>query len=110
MNPDRYDWLSEFMEEPDKNGKVSFSTLANHFIWTLKTRESDEPYKNLHIRPMTLSSEQIDKMKQSIVQETKTDIQLPPIPSFSTPVFEAPINLTAFEPSFDDMQGDNSPF
>ena len=111
VNPDRYEWLSEFMEEPDKNGKVSFSTLANHFIWTLKTRESDEPYKNLHIRPMTLNSEQIEKMRQSV--ETKSTST----PSFTTPLFNTPpvfekeISLTSFEPSFSSLKDQkNSPF
>ena len=111
VNPDRYEWLSEFMEEPDKNGKVSFSTLANHFIWTLKTRESDEPYKNLHIRPMTLNSEQIEKMRQSV--ETKSTST----PSFTTPLFDTPpvfekeISLTSFEPSFSSLNDPTkSPF
>ena len=111
VNPDRYEWLSEFMEEPDKNGKVSFSTLANHFIWTLKTRESDEPYKNLHIRPMTLNSEQIEKMRQSV--ETKSTST----PSFTTPLFNTPpvfekeISLTSFEPSFSSLNDPTkSPF
>jgi hypothetical protein len=85
VNPERYDWLSEYMEEPDKNGKVSFSTLGNHFIWTLKSRESDEPYKNLHIRPMTLSAEQKEKMKQSVDNKPSFTIETP---TFTTPVFE----------------------
>lgn len=85
VNPDRYEWLSDYMEDPDKNGKVSFSTLGNHFIWTLKTRESDEAYKNLHIRPMTLTSEQINKMKQSV------DISSTPSFSIATPVFSMPV-------------------
>ena len=108
VNPDRYDWLSEFMEDPDKNGKVSFSTLANHFIWTLKTRESDEPYKNLLIRPMTLSSDQIEKMKQSVEIKPQLAFQTP---VFTTPIFDAPVNLNAFEPSFNSLSNkDNSPF
>lgn len=112
VNPDRYDWLNEYMEDKDKNGKVSFSTLSNIFEFVLKTRESDNPYKNLFIRRMDLSSEQIDKMKQSIVQDTKTDISLPPIPTFNTtPIFEAPINLSSFEPSFNSLSDPNdSPF
>lgn len=105
VNPDRYDWLSEYMEEPDKNGKVSFSTMANHFIWTLKTRESDEPYKNLHIRPMTLTSEQLNKMKQSI--DVKQTIATPIFTQ--TPIFESLPNLSSFEKSYDDLK-DNSPF
>ena len=110
VNPDRYEWLSEFMEEPDKNGKVSFSTLANHFIWTLKTRESDEPYKNLHIRPMTLNSEQIEKMRQSV--ETKSATPSFTTPLFNTPpVFEKEIPLASFEPSFSSLNDPTkSPF
>jgi hypothetical protein len=102
VNPDRYDWLSEFMEEPDKNGKVSFSTLANHFIWTLKTRESDEPYKNLHIRPMTLSSEQINKMKQSV--DKTNNISFTSAPTFNTtPVFEKTVSEIVPPISFDQL-------
>ena len=89
INPERYSWLSDYMEAPDKNGKVSFSTLGNHFIWTLKTRESDQPYKNLHIRPMTLSPEQLEKMKQSIVPEVEEKII-----KTQTPVFDMVNNNT----------------
>lgn len=111
VNPDRYDWLSEFMEDPDKNGKVSFSTLANHFIWTLKTRESDEPYKNLFIRPMTLSSEQLEKMKQSV--ETPNQSIFTPPTFTSTPTFEpsipSPATLNdAFGQSFESNKEDDS--
>ena len=107
VNPDRYDWLSEYMEDKDKNGKVSFSTLSNIFEFVLKTRESDNPYKNLFIRKMDLSSEQINKMKQSIVQDTKTDISLPPIFS-SPPVFET---FPPIAPNFDLKNAfDDTPF
>jgi hypothetical protein len=57
---------------------------------------------------MDLSTEQIDKMKQSV--DIKKPITTAPV--FSTPIFEAPINLNAFEPNFKSLQegGDNSPF
>jgi len=111
VNPDRYEWLKDEMQDEDKNGKVSFNTLSNMFKFVLKTRESDHPYKNLFIKKMELTAEQFEKMKQSV--EVKTDI-----PTFSTPIFnstpvfekEAPINLNAFEPSFKDLQGEDSPF
>ena len=110
VNPDRYEWLKDDMQDEDKNGKVSFNTLSNMFKFVLKTRESDHPYKNLFIKKMELTAEQFEKMKQSV--EVKTDV-----PSFSTPIFnstpvfekEAPINLGKFEPSFKDLQED-SPF
>lgn len=118
VNPERYDWLSEYMQDEDKNGKVSFNTLSNMFKFVLKTRESDNPYKNLFVKKMDLSSDQLEKMKQSV--ETKLT------PSFtSTPIFgekkkltplselvapiEPTIPLTQFEPSFKDLK-DNSPF
>ena len=84
LNPDRYDWLKEYFGDEDKQGKVSLNTLGNQFIWTLKTRESDEPYKNLHIRKLDITSEQLEKMKQSV--EVKETTQTP---SFSIPIFNA---------------------
>lgn len=110
VNPDRYEWLKDDMQDEDKNGKVSFNTLSNMFKFVLKTRESDHPYKNLFIKKMELTAEQFEKMKQSV--EVKTEITSFSTPIFnSTPVFEkeAPINLGKFEPSFKDLQED-SPF
>ena len=113
VNPDRYEWLKDDMQDEDKNGKVSFNTLSNMFKFVLKTRESDHPYKNLFIKKMELTAEQFEKMKQSV--EVKTDV-----PSFSTPIFnstpvfekEAPIIPAslkdAFGTSFQDNK--NEPF
>ena len=111
VNPSRYEWLSEFMEEEDKNGKVSFSTLGNHFIWTLKTRESDESYKNLFIKPLDLTSDQLDKMRQSVDNKKPTlSIQTP---LFSTPTFEKPSPvkpLFDMNQAFDPPEKNDSPF
>ena len=63
VNADRYDWLSEYMTPEDKKGKVSFDTLGNQFIFVLKTRESDTPYKNLFIKPMDINSDQLERLK-----------------------------------------------
>lgn len=88
VNPDRYDWLKDYMTDPDKKGKSSFHTIGNHFIFVLKTRESDTPYKNLFIKPMELTDDQLNKMKQSV--EVKEE--------YSTPTFEIP---TFTPPNFD---------
>jgi hypothetical protein len=80
VNPERYDWLTKFFTPGDKKGKVSFETLGNLFEFILKTRESDVPYRNLHIRKMNLSPEQISKMKQSVVvdnEDSKTKFEMP---------------------------------
>ena len=92
VNRERYDWLQDYMTEEDNKGKVSFNTLGNLFIHTLKTRESDQPYKNLYIKPMNLSSEQLDKMKQG-VEESKSSpvVSAPVFNSNTTPVFN-PLN------------------
>ena len=110
VNPDRYEWLKDDMQDEDKNGKVSFNTLSNMFKFVLKTRESDHPYKNLFIKKMELTAEQFEKMKQSV--EVKTDVPSFSTPIFnSTPVFEAPVNLKAFEPNFASLSDpDKSPF
>ena len=109
VNPDRYEWLKENMQDADKNGKVSFDTLGNMFKFVLKTRESDHPYKNLFIKKMELTNEQFEKMKQSVVVEST--------PSFTTPLFNTPpvfekeISLASFEPSFSSLKDQkNSPF
>lgn len=110
VNPDRYEWLKDDMQDEDKNGKVSFNTLSNMFKFVLKTRESDHPYKNLFIKKMELTTEQFEKMKQSI--EVKTEIPSFSAPTFnSAPIFDAtPLDLNKFEPNFKDLQGENSPF
>lgn len=113
VKPERYDWLSDYMEDEDKNGKTSFSTLSNIFEFVLKTRESDNPYKNLFIREMDLTSDQLDKMKQSIEGNTISKIQAPIFNT--TPVFEkespvTPASLNdAFGISFEDNKT-NEPF
>lgn len=84
VNPERYDWLSDFYGDSDNKGKVSFHTLGNMFIFVLKTRESDIPYKNLFIKKMDLSKDQVNKMKQSL----DTVLPSPTISFTSTPVFE----------------------
>jgi hypothetical protein len=98
FKPERYDWLSEYFTSEDKNGKVSLSTMGNQFIWTLKTRESDEPFKNLHVRKMTLSKEQLEKMEQSVDNK--------PTKIADIPVF----NFENVTPNFDLDNASDKPF
>jgi len=115
VTPDRYDWLSEFMQDGDKNGKVSFDTLSNIFEFVLKTRESDTPYKNLFIRKMDLTKDQLDKMKQSVA-ETKPTISFSTntLPSFNTVDFtvEKPLPQISLNDAFDvpDTKKSEDPF
>ena len=117
VNAERYDWLSEFMQDEDKQGKVSFDTMSNMFQFVLKTRESDTPYKNLFISKMDLSEDQLIKMKQSIVTEDKVKFSLP-TPVFGAKNLEIERKLTLisdlppitdFEKSYKEIQED-SPF
>lgn len=82
VSKDRYDYLSDFFGEEDKNGRVSFETVGNLFFFVTKTRESDNPWKDLFIRKMDLTSDQILKMKQSVEQVNT--------PLISIPLFESP--------------------
>lgn len=82
VNKNRYDYLTEFFDEEDKNERICFSTIGNLFYFVTKTRESDNPMADLYIRKMNLSKEQLDKMKQSV--ETKDTFS---VPTFNTPIF-----------------------
>lgn len=88
VNEDRYDWLKEYMTETDNKGKVSFNTMGNMFVFVLKTRESDTPYKNLFIKKMDLTDDQLLKMKQSIEVKEPFKTASIDIPVFGKMVFE----------------------
>lgn len=102
----RYEHLADFATAPDAKGKVSFDTLGNLFIHTLKTRESDNPYLNLHIKKMDLSEEQLSKMRQEQEDNKKTDdkVVVAP-PTFTPPVIDRTIfaeestDLSKFAPT-----------
>lgn len=79
----RYDYLSEYFGEEDNNGRISFSTIGKLFMFLTKTRESDNPWKDLFVVDMGLSGEQLSKMKH-ISSNTPTAISSP----FQTPTFE----------------------
>lgn len=100
VNPERYDWLNEHMQDKDKNGKVSFDTLSNIFQFVLKTRESDNPYKNLFIKKMDLTEDQLTKMKQSVENNTSPTNTTIAKPRFDVFEKEAPIPPISLSEAF----------
>lgn len=83
FHPERYDYLSQhFTGVLDKNNKESFNTVGKNFIFVTKTRESDEPYKNLFIEDMNLSDEVLAKMKQEAEERKVVAPTLTPPPTF----------------------------
>lgn len=83
FNPERYDYLSQhFTGVLDKNGKESFDTIGKNFIFVTKTRESDEPYKNLFIENMNFSDDVLSKMRQEAEERKVVAPTLTPPPTF----------------------------
>jgi hypothetical protein len=117
VNKERYDWLEDYMGDEDSKGKVSFDTTGNMFYFVLKTRESDQPYRNLFIREMELTEEQLNRMK-SENKKDDTFSKLAP-PDFSKPkqTQENPYKdlpqgntSTAFDPPDFSNSNDEVPF
>lgn len=79
VKKDRYTYLSDFMTSPDSKNNVSFKTIGNLYLHTVKTRESDHPYNNLHIQKMDLSEEQLNKMKMDVQAEELSTPQITPL-------------------------------
>ena len=70
VKKERYNNLSNFYgEENLKGDRVSFNSLGNMFYHTVKIRDSDDIYNNLHIESMNIPQEQLDKMKMDIDKE-----------------------------------------
>lgn len=117
VNPDRYDWLEEHMTDPDKKGKVAFDSVGKLFYFCMKSRESDNPYKNLFIRDMDISEEE---KKRMVSQVKEPESYLPKTPTFKdTPKFTQPENhYKDIEPNTDlknafggsEKEDDNVPF
>ena len=64
VNPDRYNYLSDYFTEPDNKGRVSFMTEGLIFAHCLKTRESDNMYEDIYVIDMELSEEELSKLRQ----------------------------------------------
>lgn len=82
VSKDRYDYLSEFYGEEDGKGKVSFGTVGLLWTFVTKTRESDNPWKDMFIERMYLTEEQLEKQKQSIIP--KEGFVVVDIPTFTS--------------------------
>lgn len=97
---DKYPHLSHRFTDENKNGRVSLHTENCIFVEVLKDRSADIGYVDLY----TIEVKEFEKPKNYTTTITT--------PTFTTtPVFEAPTNLSAFETKFEDLQGkDDSPF
>ena len=87
INPEKYPNLSHRFTEENKHGKVSLVTEGCIFVEVIKDRTADIGFVDLftiEIKPF----------------EKKTFISAISAPIFSTPTFEAPIDLSPFNKSF----------
>ena len=94
VNPNRYDYLSEFFGDVDSKGRVSFNTAGNLFFKVVKVRESDVGWKDLYIMKKDISEEEL-KLLEEENEET-----MPQLPTDLKDLFD--------EPDFGDNSG--SPF
>lgn len=70
VNCRQYDYLSEhFSDEPDKKGKVSFDTLGKMFYITLKAREADVVFEDIHIEDIDIPNLEKYQEQKSIIGE-----------------------------------------
>ena len=111
FHPERYDYLSQhFTGVLDKNNKESFNTVGKNFIFVTKTRESDEPYKNLFIEDMNLSDEVLAKMKQEAEERKVVAPTLTPPPTFDLTITPSLILNEYSSPSDAFGDDDERPF
>lgn len=90
VNYDRYEYLEDFYGKQDTKGRVSFDTLGNLFYFVTKARESDNSYKDLFIKKMDLTIDQLEKLKQSIVDNTPNSPVEKASETVEMPVFYSP--------------------
>lgn len=97
VNPDRYDYLSEHFGEEDSKGRVSFNTMGKLFYKVIKTRESDEPWKDWYIEDMDISKNDLEKMKTDTQIEQETaPVFTGGMPNFGTSTFDTEDNEDPF--------------
>lgn len=105
VNPDRYNYLSDYFTDEDSKGRVSFHTEGLIFAHCIKTRESDEPYEDIYVIDMGLSKEDREKLKS----EPKENKSVNHMPVFD-PVTIKPLSPEEAFGSFDSDEDDNVPF
>jgi replicative DNA helicase len=108
VNPERYEYLSDHFGEEDSKGRVSFNTTGKIFYHIEKTRESDDPYKDIYIKEMNLSKDQLEKLQEPklepVVPEFSRTGKAPELPVFDNPndvkpvtdmsvAFDEPVNF-----------------
>lgn len=93
-----YSWLEEFKVFGNGN-TASFEPNGNAYYFYLKRRGSD--IKDIQ-----------DIFAESIFKKEEVkDLTIKVTPTFTTPIFTPPQNLSSFEPSFNQLSGDKgSPF
>lgn len=109
VSPDRYDYLSEHFGEEDSKGKVSFNTTSKIFVHLIKTRESDNPFRDIYVINMDISEE--DKKSLSTPSHrAATTPTFTNIPTFDTTI--PPIQYENLSEAFGNttVEKDDSPF
>lgn len=99
INPDRYDYLSEHFTTEDSKGRVSFKTEGLIFAHCIKTRESDNIYKDIYVIDMGLSEEQKKELREER-EPSKTDDGPIFVPETVQPEVEAPVPMLSPEEAF----------
>ncbi|MGB5109462.1 MAG: hypothetical protein WBO07_06755 [Formosimonas sp.] len=107
VNPERYQNLKKFFLEEDNKGRVSLETFGVNYVHLLKCREAQGLYLDIYAEELNIPD--VENLRKERKKENFPFVTATPV--FSTPVFEAPINLSAFEPSFNSLQNpDDNPF
>ncbi|AGO47731.1 replicative helicase, DnaB family [Cellulophaga phage phi4:1] len=108
VNPDRYDYLSEYFGDEDSKGKVSFETENKIFVHLIKTRESDTPYKDIFVIEKDVSEE--SKARVSFKEKTPSGPKFT-LPDEKTVFAEPEIKvLSPFEAFGGPEEEDDKPF
>lgn len=126
VNPDRYDYLSQHFGEEDSKGRTSFNTTGKIFYHIEKTRESDDPYRDIFVKDMNLSEDAKAKLKEpqmpSKVPEFSKTGRSVEQPNFDKPwdtikpntdmnvAFGEPESFTLGQEEMSTNEGDDPPF
>ncbi|MFT6125775.1 MAG: hypothetical protein ACJAVA_000216 [Flavobacteriaceae bacterium] len=105
VNPTRYQHLSEYFGEEDNKGRVSFHTEGLIFAHAIKTRESDNMYKDIFVIDMELSSEEKENLKE------KVEVKSSSMPEFNEDMPKKEFVFPTLEEAFEnDDKEDDPPF
>ncbi len=102
VNYERYSYLSEYLDEKNKHAEFRTKGLVFFHYVKVRSKNSLKDFKDLFIEKAYDVDKDDTEVKPKLDFSSST-------PVFTTPVFEQPINLSAFEASYDDLKKD-SPF